>query len=421
MRRSLVLSALAVATLAGCRGRAADAPSDSASLATLVDSLVPQVEKAVGFTFAAPPKFAIRTKAEVQAFLLAKLDQEMPEARTEGIEAAYRLFELIPDTLRLRDALLPLYAEQVAGYYDPDSTTLYVVEGAKDDQLRLVLAHELVHALQHQQLPLDRLLKNSANSDRLAASQAVLEGHATLAMLGVMLAGQADAAGGVDGLLANPGFWQQYREQVRSSQSSMPVFRTAPLVLREGLIFPYLGGAEFMRWWGTQPDRPSLPSLEQMPQSTEQVLHPVKYLNADLPVTVSFVDSVRSDSTGAPGPAVMHEDTMGELELQIWAAELRGGGEVLDHLPMGWGGDRFRVYRSAAGPALVAYSVWDDSTSARRFATLTGDRFAERARAGYRTEVTRLELDGRPGVRIVRAPTGWSRWDSLPPARATLP
>ncbi|MBX3146783.1 MAG: hypothetical protein KF785_08420 [Gemmatimonadales bacterium] len=418
MRRYLLLCLLALLTLGGCRGRAADAALDTDALAALVDSLVPHVEKAVGFSFTSQPKFAIRTKAEVQTFLLAKLDQEMPESRTEGIEAAYRLLELIPDTLRIRDALLPLYAEQVAGYYDPDSTTLYAVEGAKSDQLRLVLAHELVHALQHEQLPLDRLLKHSANSDRLAAVQAVLEGHATLAMLGVMLAGQADAAGGVDGLLANPGFWQQYREQVRASQSSMPVFRAAPLVLREGLIFPYLGGAEFMRWWSGQPGKGSLPTLEQLPQSTEQVLHPIKYLNRDQPVTVAFADSAASPT--APG-GVMHEDTMGELELQIWAAELRGGGEVLDHLPMGWGGDRFRVYRSAAGPALVLYSVWDDSTSARRFATLTGDRFAERARYGYRTEVTRLELDGRPGVRIVRAPTGWSRWDSIPSARATLP
>ncbi len=421
MRRYLVVSLLAVVTLGGCRGRSSDATPDAEALAALVDSLVPHVEKAVGFTFTSEPKFAIRTKAQVQAFLLAKLDQEMPESKTEGIEAAYRLLELIPDTLRIRDALLPLYAEQVAGYYDPDSTTLYAVEGAKADQLRLVLAHELVHALQHERLPLDRLLKNSANSDRQAAAQAVLEGHATLAMLGVILASQADAAGGVEGLLANPGFWQQYREQVRSSQSSMPVFRAAPLVLREGLIFPYLGGAEFMRWWGTQPGKASLPTLEELPQSTEQVLHPIKYLNADQPVTVAFVEPASGDSASPSGYAVMHEDTMGELELQIWAAELRGGGEVLDHLPMGWAGDRFRVYRSAAGPALVIYSVWDDSTSARRFANLTGDRYAERVRHGYRTDVTRLELDGRPGVRIVRAPTGWSRWDSIPAARATLP
>jgi hypothetical protein len=51
----------------------------------------------------------------------------------------------------------------------------------------------------------------------------------------------------------------------------------------------------------------------------------------------------------------MYEDTFGELEIQVLATVLRGGGEVLTGTPAGWGGDRFRVYRSGAGPALVWY------------------------------------------------------------------
>ena len=50
-----------------------------------------------------------------------------------GSRAAYRLFGLLPDTLELRGLLLDLYAEQVAGYYDPDSTTLFGVAGADRD------------------------------------------------------------------------------------------------------------------------------------------------------------------------------------------------------------------------------------------------------------------------------------------------
>lgn len=394
---------LAVVVIAGCRGERPGAVPDD-RLRAMVDGLIPEVEAAVGLEFETPPKFAVRTKEQVHQYLLAKLDQEFSPAKVEGIEAAYELLGLLPDTLDVRALLLGLYAEQVAGFYDPDSTTLYAVEGAEGEQLRLVLAHELVHALQHEQLPLERLLKDAGSSDRQAASQAVLEGHATVAMLRVMMPDRA--------VLLDPAFWRQYRELVKSAQTSMPVFSAAPLVLQESLVFPYLGGAEFMRWWSMQGKTNPLPGPEELPRSTEQILHPTRYAAGDAPLAVRFTDS---------SEAVMHEDTMGELELQIWNTVQRGGGEVLTDLPLGWGGDRYRVYRSPPGPALVLYTVWDDSVSARRFATGPAARFAERPRAGYRTEVERLTLDSRPAVRLTTAPVGWERWVEVPVARVAPP
>jgi hypothetical protein len=146
-----------------------------------------------------------------------------------------------------------------------------------------------------------------------------------------------------------------------------------------------------------------------MPSSTEQILHPARYEKHDQPISVRF----REGNDG-----VLYEDTMGEMEIQVLTAALRGGGEVLTDLPLGWGGDRFRVYRTATGPALVWHTVWDDSASARRFVTGAGQRFAARSRPGYRTTVEPESLDGRPAVRVVRAPTGWDRWARLPEAQA---
>ncbi len=393
------LALAATAAIVGCRGRPPGIVDEPAVRAT-VDSLIPLVEKAVGITFRKPPRFAMRTKQQVGEYLRVKLEQEFPASKMAGVEAAYRLLELLPDSVDIKTLLLPLYSEQVAGYYDPDSTTLYAVEGAKGDQLRLVLAHELVHALQHERLPLETMLKDVTNADRLAASQAVLEGHATVAMMGVVVPDPA--------LLADPKFWDNYRDQVQSAQSSMPVFQKAPLVLREGLIFPYLAGAEFMRWWAVQgAERASLPTRDQLPQSTEQILHPDRYAANDRPVDVQFAEPKDSE--------VIHEDTMGEFELQIWATEMRGGGAVLTDPALGWGGDRYRVYRTPAGPALVLYTAWDDSTAARRFAGLTAGRFVDRPRRpGYRTTAELLTDRARPTVRIVRAPEAWSRWSSLP-------
>ena len=95
---------------------------------------------------------------------------------------------------------MDLYSEQVAGYYDPDSTTLFGVTGADPLQLRLVLAHEMVHALQGQYLPLDSILHDIKSNDRLTAAQSVLEGQATLVSIRVL-------SPGVD-ITAQPEFWE---------------------------------------------------------------------------------------------------------------------------------------------------------------------------------------------------------------------
>ena len=93
---------------------------------------------------------------------------------------------------------------------------------------------------------------------------------------------------------------------------------------------------------------------------------------------------------------------------------MAGAQEIASHLAVGWGGDRFRVYETPSGPALVWVIVWDDSTAARRFSKLTAARFVNRPKPGYRTTAEVLTLATRPTVRIVRAPDGWARWSSVP-------
>ena len=96
--------------LAGCRGEARGADPER-ELAALVDSLRPGVEEATGLEFKSPPRSALRSREQVRRYLIGKLDEELPPARLRGIETAYRLFGLLPDTLRLRNLLLDLYTE----------------------------------------------------------------------------------------------------------------------------------------------------------------------------------------------------------------------------------------------------------------------------------------------------------------------
>jgi hypothetical protein len=110
---------------------------------------------------------------------------------------------------------------------------------------------------------------------------------------------------------------------------------------------------------------------------------------------------------------VEYEDVLGEAEIRVVLATLAGSDEVQTVLPIGWGGDRYRLYRSAKGPALVWHVVWDDRRSAERFLrSAAGLRTT--ARRGYRSALDSLTVGGRAVTRYVLAPSDWERWKQLP-------
>jgi len=357
--------------------------------------LVPAVERAVGLRFKHPPGIAARSREQVRSYLRHKLDRDLPPAELEGAALAYRLFGLIPDTLDLRTLLLALYTEQVVGYYDPDSATLYVVEGTDPAQVRLVLAHELVHALQGQYLDLDSLLDQPRQNDRRMAAQAVMEGQATWASLRVLMP-EAEA----DSL---PAFWQQFRRSVREQQARMPVFSAAPSIVREDLIFPYLAGADFVRWFVQHyPD--TVPFGRRLPVSTEQVLHPERYRAGDQPVSLVF----RS------GEAPVYEDGLGEFEIRVLLTTLTGSEAVGAAGASGWAGDRYRVLQAGSDYALVWWTVWDNEVARDRFAELIQRQWAARRRDGRRAAVTAATVGSLAAVRLTDAPAQWEGWKAVP-------
>ncbi len=399
-----VAAALAAAALAsGCRGEAPGSGGDP--IARLVDSLTPIVERTVGVPFKAPPRFAVRSRAQVNAYLAAKLAEELPPERVAALHDVYRLLGQVPDSLDIPALLTALYQEQVAGFFDPDSGTLFVFEGSdpRSTQFKFVLAHELVHALQADYMPLDSVMGQRLDSDRLSAAQAVLEGQATLASMQMMAPNQD--------FLGDDAIWETFREQLVTARASMKVFATTPRVLQEGLIFPYLAGSMFMRWYERAEAEGGEPYGARMPVSTEQVLHPDRYAAGQLPVPVE------ADTVGA---LEGESDVLGEMGLAILAADLSGAEVVSTTIPVGWAGDRYRLYRTPKGPALVWRIAWDDERSATRFLEGSGHRLQARQRPEYRTEVTPGAVSGHPGTVVRIAPTGWSGWSSIP-AKPTSP
>ncbi len=228
-------AALGAALLFAACNRGGDAAGNGPYAKEVADA-IPRIEKATGLKFKTPPKVEVRTKGQVKDYLLKKFDEEAPSKELAGEEKAYKLLGLIPDSMDLRAFYLRVLSEQVAGYYDPKTKTLYVVADPKTDEEKLAanvtITHELVHALQDQYVNLDSIQKSTSNSDRLAAAQALIEGEAQFEQISIML-------GGSDQLESRlPGSWDRIREEIRNRQDQMPVFNEAPMVIQEELLFP---------------------------------------------------------------------------------------------------------------------------------------------------------------------------------------
>lgn len=382
---------LAVTTVA-CRGQ-----DREAQLQEMAGEMLPRLEVLSGLPARTPVQLSWQSRDSMRSYVERQLTEELDPSEIEGIAATYAAFGLIPDTLDLRKLLLELLSEQVIGYYDPDTKTLYVVEDAPRGEVATVLAHELVHALQDQHVNLDSLVSQEEDNDRQTAAQAAFEGQATLVMFAWMIENQLGRPLRPGDL---PDLRAQLGSQLEAQNSRFPVFRSAPRIIRETMLFPYLAGAGFVQTlWRAAEGRGETafpaPVGPLLPTSTEQVIDPERNFltNRDDPTTLRL--------TSPPaGWRLVYENNLGELEIGILLKEHLGAGA--ETAARGWDGDRYQLLAAPdGGRALAWYSVWDDAPAADRFAD-SYRRVLER-RPGRRGRVTRLEIDGRPAVLVIDA------------------
>ncbi len=381
---ALPLAAVLACAPAPTEREAALVRSSDPSLAAAAARLLPELAERSGLELRASVRLERRTRDELRRYLEFKLDEELPVDEAELLAESYGLLGLIPRDMDLRAALKGLYLEQVAGFYDPDSTTLFVLDDQPEDALESLLVHELVHAIQDQTADLDALTDRRLGNDRQGAAQAAIEGHATLVMFEFLMALQ----GGSPDLTETDNFTDLVRPALELARTQSPALAQAPLLLQESLLFPYLGGATFVEaLWKQEPDRPP-PFGARLPVSTEQVLHPERFIGEgrDSPVEI--------DLATPAGWSRLYEDILGELETGILLethAGSRGPAE-------GWDGDLYLLLEKADGArALVWVSVWDSAGQRDEFVAALG-----RDMSGFPlpASVDVVEVAGRPGARL---------------------
>ena len=314
---------------------------------------------------------------------MQQLTSERARSQLSGQQRVYRLLGLIPDSLDLGELLQKLLEEQIIGYYDPATRVLYVVDGSPDALLQLTISHELVHALQDQYVNIDSIQTAVGDADRQAAAQAVLEGQAVFEQL------RLDPNTGP--MMKMPGGWERIRDVMRDGQTGMPVFASAPQIVREGLLFPYIGGADFVRRFASQRNESEL--LTDLPVSTKQILNDAAYFTTDkstrdMPTTIELPVPTTGD--------VDYANSFGEFETRLMLLQLLKDETQARRGASGIDGDRFELVNTASGDGLVWVSVWDTPVDAADMLNLLFDGLRKRyglAKQDIEAGSTTLTLD----------------------------
>jgi hypothetical protein len=257
---------------------------------------------------------------------------------------------LLPPGFDLGEAALGAFDSAVAGYYDPRSGALRVIEGAQTGNRVLyetTVAHELTHALEDEAFDFD-LDAMAAGGDGALAYTALIEGSATAVMTRYM----ARRFGAEETLGATLG-----SALSGSGTEGMPPFLTAQL------LFPYTAGERFvgrlLEVGGGGWDVVDAAMRFRPPASTEQVLHPQKYLEVEQPARVAPPE--------LPGWERRSRTSLGEWTTARVLA--RAGGTGAGDAAAGWGGDAVALFARPGGDrALGVRWRWDTRRDAEEFA-----------------------------------------------------
>ncbi len=294
------------------------------------------------------------TRAQLGDEVRAILDESWTPEELQRANLTLQAMGLLSADQDIRELTARLLEGQVLGFYDYTQRRMVVVSDAGlTPEARVTYAHEYTHALQDSAFDAGVRLDALTDDDAIGAYQALVEGDATLLMFQWAFAHLSPDELGQIG--ATP----------------LPDMTGIPNWMIQQLQWPYLAGLNFLASVSGMSVVPGAGSnwnavdevYANPPASTEQVIHPEKYANAEAPVVVEA--PAVADALGT-GWEDLSPNTAGEAMISIWLAEL--GAASPDAAAAGWGGDRQAVARGPNGEWALAWRiVWDSAADAQEF------------------------------------------------------
>lgn len=305
------------------------------------------------------------TQQELKDRLPGMIEEDYSREEAEADGRGLIALGLLPEGTDYWQLSLDLLGNQVAGFWDQKTDEMFVISdnGAFGPLEEFTYAHEIVHALQDARLGLDDLMADSLDIDADAATAraALFEGDATIASYDYLAENPSLAAA----IATAPG------------AAGPDVLDTAPPALAISLVFPYLTGAEFVAALRAEGGWEAVnAAYADPPTSTEQVMHPERYLDRDDPTTVTLPDLAPALGDGWEQ---IDEDVLGELGVALLLADLQPGEgfnaftgelalpEAARNAAAGWDGDTYALWADGDREVLVWSTVWDRDSDAIAF------------------------------------------------------
>jgi len=355
-------------------------PKEAEDLFHDIDNILQFASKDTGLPIKHEVKKQLSTRDQVVAYLEKNMSEDKDAQRLKRSELVLKKFGLLPHDFDLQKFLVTLLREQVAGYYDPKTKTVNLLDWIGADQQRPVMAHELTHALQDQSFGLEKWMKagdtdiddikqpksSDLERDEVAeARQAVVEGQAMVVLVDYML----DATG--QSILESPQIADALKQSMLLGTDDSPAFKNAPIFLKEELTFPYRYGLDFeinlLKDKGKE--RAFAGVFANPPTTSRQIMEPATYLSGE------HIDPVNLPDFNEDFKNYERFDmgAMGEFDVAILVDQYAGteiSHEVYPHWRGGYYYSALPKSDKSAPLALLYFSRWSDPDAAEEFAAI---------------------------------------------------
>src|SRR5262249_4037409 len=149
--------------------------------------------------------------------------------------------------------------------------------------------------------------------------------------------------------------------------NAIAALQRAPAYLRETSLFPYTGSLALVTALQGQGGYEGVnAAYAKPPDSTEQVLHPGKYVIREAPIAGTLPPGLTPAlGSGWKGAG---QDMLGELVFRLWLSQNRVLPATGTEAAAGWGGDRLVLLRGPNGATTVGMATeWDMPSDAAEF------------------------------------------------------
>jgi hypothetical protein len=363
-------------------------PQEAEKLFRSVDEILRFASKDTLFPIKHEVKRQLVSREEVEAYVTKHTSEDEDAKRLRRSELVLKKFGLLPRDFDLGKFLVALLKEQVAGYYDPKTKSVNLLDWLGAEQQKPVLAHELTHALQDQSFNLEKYMKpidsdlarkkeitpqDIENDEVSTTRQAVVEGQAMVVLVDYMLEPMGLS------LKDSPQVVQALKDGMLVGTADAVEFRNAPIYMKEALTFPYRYGIDFISELLIKggKDKAFAELFRNPPRTTRQIMEPQTYLAGerlapmDLPdLRLVFKNYDRFD-LGA----------VGEFDVAVLIDQYAGA-QISNKLYPHWRGGYYCAVRPKGDPAaalgLLYASRWSNPEKAANFAAIYASALSKR-------------------------------------------